>query len=58
MKRATLRGTALIALDIIAPGVDRAEPPFGERICPTEANAEYYRELRTNFEALYKALVK
>ncbi|MGM5593406.1 gluconokinase [Corynebacterium glucuronolyticum] len=58
MKRATLRGTALIALNIIAPGVDRAVPPFGERICPTEANAEYYRELRANFEALYKALVK
>lgn len=58
MKRATLRGTALIALNIIAPGVDRAVPPFGERISPTEDHAEYYRKLRASFEALYQSLVK
>lgn len=58
MKRATLRGTALIALNIIAPGIDRAVPQFGERISPTEDHAEYYRKLRASFEALYQSLVK
>ncbi|MDD7585505.1 MAG: gluconokinase [Corynebacterium glucuronolyticum] len=57
MKRATLRGTALIALDIIAPGISRAEPPFGEEITPVEKHQDYYRSLRENFDIYYDALI-
>lgn len=57
MKRATLRGTALIALDIIAPGISRAEPPFGEEITPVEEHQDYYRSLRDNFDTYYEALI-
>jgi gluconokinase len=30
MKRVNLRGTALISLDVLTPGVDRAEPVVGD----------------------------
>lgn len=34
IKRATLHGTALLALDTIAPDVERADPTIGRRFEP------------------------
>ncbi|AGF73743.1 gluconokinase [Corynebacterium halotolerans] len=57
MKRATLRGTALIALDVLAPDVGRATPPFDEAWSPVAGHAGHYRHARGDFERLYTALV-
>lgn len=57
MKRATLRGTAIIALDVVAPGEERATPPFGEVISPVESRAEYFDRVRERFAELYDDLV-
>lgn len=55
MKRATLRGTALIALEVMDPGGQRATPPLGEALEPS--HAEYYLSAREKFDELYRALV-
>lgn len=57
MKRATLRGTALIALDTLAPGVERATPPFGEEWRPVDKHLPHYRQAMGDFEMLYDVLV-
>ncbi|HZK04667.1 MAG TPA: FGGY family carbohydrate kinase [Actinomycetaceae bacterium] len=56
MKRSTLRGNAVLALDQLAPDVERAEPELGAVI---EPNAKWVGEYRKRFErfgALYDAL--
>lgn len=55
MKRATLRGTALIALEVMDPGGQRATPPLAEALEPR--HAEYYLSAREKFDELYRALV-
>lgn len=55
MKRATLRGTALIALEIIDPGGKRATPPLGEALQPN--HVEHYRTARQTFDGLYDTLI-
>ncbi len=55
MKRATLRGTALIALDTLDPGGQRALPPCGEALSPVYP--EHYAAARETFDALYEKLV-
>lgn len=55
MKRATLRGTALIALEVIDPGGPRATPPLGAALEP--AHVEYYAAAREKFAELYTKLV-
>ena len=55
MKRATLRGTALIALEVMDPGGQRATPPLGEALEPS--HAEYYLSAREKFDELYRALI-
>lgn len=57
MKRATLRGTALIALDALAPDVERAVPPFDEAWEPVPGHRPHYRHARRVFERLYTSLV-
>ncbi len=57
MKRATLRGTALIALDSLAPDVERATPPFDEVCSPVPGHLPHYRHARREFQRLYEALV-
>ena len=58
MKRATLRGTALIALEVIDPGGQRATPPFGEPYVPVEGREGHYGRIREEFERVYRALVE
>ena len=57
IKRATLHGTALLALDTLAPGVQRADPTIGRRFEPREENAAYYTAHRNRFEEQYSTLV-
>lgn len=56
-KRATLRGTALLALESLAPDVERASPPCGPEHRPVPGRAEHYRTARARFEELYGAVV-
>ena len=58
MKRATLRGTALIALEAL--GVARpSKLPFGRPYEPAGADrADYYRALRERFDACYPVTSK
>lgn len=56
MKRATLRGTALIALEEIQPGGERAVPPYRPAVQPTDA--EYWKMRRQRFDENYGALVE
>ena len=56
-KRSTLRGTAVLALQSLAPDV-RPEPPFGGQIRrPQPQGADYYAQLRRRFASLYDATV-
>lgn len=55
MKRATLRGTALIALEVLDADGDRALPPFGEELQPRYS--EHYVQAREIFDDLYEKLV-
>jgi len=57
MKRVTLRGTALISLDVLAPGVDRAEPVVGDTRWPLKDRAPYYSAGKQQFQDLYDAVV-
>jgi gluconokinase len=55
-KRATLRGTALLALDVVAPDVPRAPVTTGRTYEPVEGRADYYGQRRERFAALYDVL--
>lgn len=57
MKRATLRGTALIAMETLAPGVEPSELPLGEAYEELDGVSGYYHQLRKRFDALYQATV-
>jgi gluconokinase len=57
MKRTTLHGTALIALETIAPDVSRAPVDTGTTYEPTAGNAPYYRTLLERSQALYDAVI-
>ncbi|MUN64592.1 sugar kinase [Kocuria sediminis] len=56
-KRATLRGTALLALETLAPEVERARPPYGPGRAPVPERAGHYAAVRARFEELYGAVV-
>lgn len=53
LKRATLRGAALIALDALAPEVERAPAPIIRTFRPRSANTTYYGAVRQTFDRLY-----
>jgi gluconokinase len=58
VKRATLRGAAVLALQEMAPDV-RRNPPTGEpTIHPRAGDAAYYRALEQRFEDLYATVVQ
>ena len=57
VKRSTLRGTAVLALQSVAPDV-RREPPTGARTRRPQPNdADYYVRLRSRFASLYDSTV-
>lgn len=56
-KRATLRGTALLGLEVIAPEVERVPPTAAETLVPVARRGEYYRGRREEYQRLYEAVV-
>jgi gluconokinase len=56
--RATLRGTVLTVLDVLAPGVERAPSALGETYTPKPEHFAYYKEAMVRHEELYAAVVK
>src|SRR5690606_28213759 len=56
IKRSTLRGTALVTLDVVASQVVRAEPTTADTIEPHTDRAGYYRDRLAEFERVYAAL--
>ncbi|MDG4787944.1 gluconokinase [Micromonospora sp. WMMD1102] len=57
-RRATQRGTALLALDVLAPEVPRAPRATGETYEPRPAHVEHYARRRARFAEVYDALVR
>lgn len=56
MKRSTLRGNAVLALEQLAPDVERAQPNLATRIDPNPAWAETYQDQFDRWNVLYEAL--
>lgn len=56
IKRSTLHGTALLALETLAPGVRRARPARGTTLTPDYGRRSYYGERATRFQQVYDAL--
>ncbi|WP_109472473.1 gluconokinase [Ornithinimicrobium cavernae] len=56
IKRSTLHGTALLALETLAPGVERAAPDRGATLTPVLRRRPYYTERFQRFEKVYAAL--
>jgi gluconokinase len=57
IKRSTLRGTALIALDVLAPEVARTASATGEIRQPVTDRAASYRARKQDYQALYEAAI-
>lgn len=56
IKRSTLRGTALVALESVAPDVERAATTTGDTIEPHPDRAGHYARRLTEFERVYGQL--
>ena len=56
IKRATLHGTALHALEVLAPTTPRAPTPTSDALHPLPQHRSYYQERATEYEKLYVAL--
>ncbi|WP_305787094.1 gluconokinase [Symbioplanes lichenis] len=56
-RRSTQHGTALLALDTLAPGVAREPRTTGATYEPRPAHAAYYADRRARFAELYDTLV-
>jgi gluconokinase len=57
LKRATLHGTALHALEVLAPDMPRAPVPTAATLNPVSAHREYYRDRAEQYDRLYRAVI-
>ena len=57
LKRATLRGTALHALEVLAPDVPRAALATSPTLHPVPEHDAYYRHRAEQYDRLYRAVV-
>jgi gluconokinase len=57
IKRATLHGTALHALDILAPDAERAAVPTGDTLQPQPEHRKYFRDRIDQYDRLYRAVI-
>jgi gluconokinase len=57
IKRATLRGTAVVALEVLAPEIRREPPASDDTRRPRAEDASYYEALQRRFAHLYAAAV-
>lgn len=55
IKRSTLLGNALLALETVAPGVERIGPAHQGALEPSDESAAHYRERIARFEDVYQA---
>lgn len=58
IKRSTLLGTALIALDVLAPDVERTPVPMGPALQPDQANAIFYDQRQLLLDELYTGIIE
>jgi gluconokinase len=56
-KRTTLRGTAIMALDVLAPGTPRAQPATGPVRRPVAAHHAHYAQRAQAYQVLYDAVI-
>ena len=56
-KRTTLRGTAIMALDVLAPGTPRAKPATCPARQPVAAHHAHYAHRAQAYQALYDAVI-
>jgi gluconokinase len=56
MKRSTMRGTALLMLESLAPDVAKAGPVIGRTAEPREAHRDYWAARQVEFEDVYDGL--
>jgi gluconokinase len=56
-KRTTLRGTALHALDVLAPDTARAPLATGPTLHPVPAHRDHYRARAGEYDRLYRAVI-
>ena len=57
MKRATLHGTALHALEVLAPDTPRAPVPTAATLHPVVAHAGHYQDRAEQYDRLYEAVI-
>jgi len=57
VKRTTLRGTALHALEVLAPDVTRAPVDTGATLEPVSARRDHYRLRAKRYDDLYRAVI-
>ncbi len=57
LKRSTLRGTALHALPVLAPGVEPAAAPKGDTYEPHPERLGYYHRRMERFQVVYDKLI-
>ena len=57
IKRATLRGTALHALEVLAPDTRRTPARTGPTLQPTPAHRDHYRARAEQYDRLYRAVI-
>jgi hypothetical protein len=55
LKRATLHGTTLQALGVLAPHTARAPVPTGSTLHPASDHRDYYRDRAEQYDRLYRA---
>ena len=56
-KRSTLRGTALLAAEVVAPGIPPAEPPLEAPCTPAPPTRDHWVEAQRQFAELYHTAV-
>jgi gluconokinase len=57
LKRATLHGTALHALEVLVPRTERAPVPTAPTLHPVPEHRDYYRDRAEQFDQLYRAVI-
>jgi gluconokinase len=57
IKRATLRGTAVHALEVLAPDTARAPVRTGPTLHPDAAHRDHYRDRAKEYDRLYQAVI-
>ena len=56
-RNATMWGTALIALDVLAPDTPRPHPKTGDPVAPNPNHIPYYQEALARQQDLYARLI-